>query len=287
MNRNYSRGIFHMVVAAFAFSTMTAFVKFASETMPPFEVVFFRSVFGSLMIGAVIWKEKVSFLGANRRMLVLRGIFGFIALAMNFYAIAKLNLGMAVMLNSTSPIFVAIFASLLLKDRITPRLWLLTLICFVGVYLLIGPQFSARPFPILIGLLSGVMAAAAFVTISAAEENESSYTIIFYFTMISTIGTAPLLHFGFVPLGAREWLGIIGVSIASFFGQVFITKSYREAPASLVSPFNYLTPVCSFLYGFLIWKDAATLQMIAGAGLIIVSGILIYLLEKKSKPMVE
>ena len=159
------RGIFHMVIASVFFGAMTGFVKFASETLPVFEIVFLRSLLGSFMMGCVILKEKGSFVGKNPFLLALRGIFGFVALVMNFYAISKLNLGTAVILNYTSPIFVAIIALVLLKERISGILLILTSMCFVGVYLLVGPQFSFKSFPIMIGLLSGFMAALAYITI--------------------------------------------------------------------------------------------------------------------------
>lgn len=283
--QSVSLGIFHMVISALAFGTMTAFVKFASETIPPFQIVFLRSLFGSILIAAVMAKSRISFLGTNRRMLILRGVFGFIALIMNFYAIAHMHLGTAVILNSTSPIFVAILAGFLLREKLSPRLWVLTLMCFAGIYFLVGANFEAQFVPATVGLLSGVLAALAFITISMSKSEENSFTIILYFTGISTIGSLPLLQFGQVALGAREWFAILGITISSFFGQVFLTKSLREAPASVVVPFNYLMPVSSFIYGFVLWKDPISASNLFGAFLIILSGTLIYILERKSEPI--
>lgn len=280
-------GIFHMILGSLAFGIMTGFVKFATATMPPFEVVFIRSFLGSFMFGAMIVKEKASFLGKQRGLLLWRGIFGFVALAMNFYAISKLNLGTAVILNYTSPIFVAIIAVLFLREKISNMLWGLSLLCFVGLYLLVGPQLSANIFPIVISLASGFMAALAFTTIRLAPHDESSWTIIFYFTAVATVGSLPLLCFGFKWPNVYEWLALAGIAVTSFYGQLFITKSIREAPASVVSPFSYFCPVFAFLFGWVVWKDTMTPVMISGAGIVILSGILIYLLEKRPEPVSE
>ncbi|MBI4388137.1 MAG: DMT family transporter, partial [Candidatus Omnitrophica bacterium] len=202
-------------------------------------------------------------------------------------AIAKLSLGTAVILNYTAPIFVAIIATLFLKEKISNLLWLLIFMCFIGLYLLVEEKLSFKSFPIFIGLFSGFWAALAFVTIRTAIQEESSYTIIFYFTTISTLGSIPLLYFGFQIPNVTEWAWLLGIAITSFFGQVFLTTSIREAPASIVCPFSYLAPVFSFFFGFTIWKDPLTIHMILGAGLVILSGVFIYLIERRPEPVVE
>ncbi len=282
-----SQGILDMIIASLSFGAMTGFVKYASKTLPPFEIVFWRSLFGSFLMAVLVIKEKESFFGKKLKLLLMRGIFGFIALAMNFYAISKLNVGVAVILNYTSPIFVALISVLLLKEKISKVLWTLTVLCFTGLYLLVGPQFSFKSFPIMIGLLSGVMAALAYITIRIASEEESSSVIIFYFTMVSTLGSLPLLYFGFKIPNAQEWLSIGGIVIGSFFGQVFLTKSIREAPPSIVCPFSYLTPVFSFILGVLIWRDRFSVGSLVGAAFVITSGVVIYLIEVRPEPITD
>jgi len=287
LKKSTRQGILYMVIASLGFATMAAFVKILSYSLPPFEIVFYRSLFGSLIMAVVILRKRKSFIGENPKILIWRGVFGFAALLMNFYSISELNLGTAVMLNNTSPIFVAVLSSLLLKERISFRLWILTLACFAGVYLLTADQLLIKPFPVMIGILSGALAAAAFLTISVAEEAESSYTIIFYFTTISAIGSLPFLKFGYIVPVLSDWWIIGGIAVTSFFAQVYVTRSFRIAPPSVVSPFGYLMPVCSFGYGFLLWKDPLTPSMFLGALLIIISGVIIYLFEHKARPLTD
>ena len=97
-----------MIRASIGFSFMAVCVKFASQTLPSGEIIFFRSLFGSLMIGGWILRRGVSFLGRNRRLMLLRAMSGFVALSLHFYTIAHLSLGTAVILNYTSPIFAAL-----------------------------------------------------------------------------------------------------------------------------------------------------------------------------------
>ncbi|MBI4395348.1 MAG: DMT family transporter [Candidatus Omnitrophica bacterium] len=276
-----THSILKMVGAAISFSIMATFVKWATQTINSNEVVFFRSVLGSVLIGAMILKKGSSWIGKNPKILLLRGVFGFVALSMHFYAISQLNLGTAVMLNYTAPIFVVIFARLLLKERTSRIVKWAILFSFVGLYFLAAPQFEAKPFPILIGILSGIAAALAYVFIRFNDEGESPYTIIFYFTTISTLGSLPLLPLGFHWPNAVEWLALGGVVAGAFFGQVWLTKSIQTAPVSFVLPFTYLTPVFCAVLGAFIWKEYLTFQAIIGGVMIIGSGISIYYLREK------
>ncbi len=277
-----AKSVFAMVCAAISFGVMATFVKLACQSIPSLEVVFVRSVLGSIMIGAMIWKERASWIGKNPKIMVLRGIFGFLALSMHFYAISKLNLGIAVMLNYTAPIFVVIFARLVLKERTTWVVKMAIFFSFLGLYLLAAPQFEAKLFPILIGILSGIFAAVAYVLIRYSSEEDSHYTIIFYFTTISTIGSFPLLVFGSHWPNIMEWLMLLGVSVSAFFGQVWLTKSIQSAPVSFVLPFSYLTPVFAAILGALIWKEYLGVQSVIGGFIIIASGIVIYLFREKT-----
>lgn len=280
-NNNPARGILQMCLAALSFGFMAACVKFTSGTLPPTEIVFFRSFLGTIAIGVMIWKSQASWVGKNIGILLLRGGSGFLALSLHFYAISKLDLGTAVMLNYTAPIFVVIFARFMLKEKTTLPVKIAILISFVGLYLLASPQFEAKLVPFLLGLLSGIFAALAYVFIRTSDENESPYTIIFYFTGISTLGSIPLLTFGFYLPNTVEWIGLLGVTAGAFFGQVWLTNAIRSAPVSVVLPFGYLAPVFSSVLGFLFWKESLGIQALFGGLLITASGVIIYLLNTK------
>ncbi len=270
-----------MILASIAFGVMATFAKAASRSLPSPEIVFARSLFGSIAMFILIWKDHISLKGSNPKILVLRGVFGFLALAMNFYAISKLSLGTAVILNYTAPIFSVIFAKLIIGEK-TNRIVLIAIIAsFFGLYLVAAPQFETKLIPVLIGILSGVFAALAYVMIRFNGENENGYTIIFYFTAISTIGSLPLMIPHFIMPNSTEWIILISLTIGAFFGQVWLTHSIQNAPVSMVLPFTYLTPVFCALMGSLLWKEHLSLQTILGGFIIILSGTAIYLFREK------
>ncbi len=277
-----TQSILRMISAAVSFSIMVIFVKAACQSLPSMEVVFIRSLSGTLAIAFLIWEKRISWFGNNQKIMILRGVFGFGALAMHFYAISELNLATAVILNYTAPIFAAIFARLILREKTSWTVNLAVVFSFLGLYLLAAPHFESKFIPLMIGILSGIFAALAYVMIRFGGENESPYTIIFYFTTISTIGSFPLMLSHFEWPNGTEWISLIGLSVGAFFGQVWLTKSIQNAPVSLVLPFSYLTPVFAALIGAFIWQEYLTLPSMVGGILIILSGIMIYLMRKRA-----
>ncbi len=276
-----TQSILRMILAAVSFSIMVIFVKAACQSLPSMEVVFIRSLSGTLAIAFLIWEKRISWFGNNQKIMILRGVFGFGALAMHFYAISELNLATAVILNYTAPIFAAIFARLILREKTSWTVNLAVVFSFLGLYLLAAPHFESKFIPLMIGILSGIFAALAYVMIRFGGENESPYTIIFYFTTISTIGSFPLMLSHFEWPNGTEWISLIGLSVGAFFGQVWLTKSIQNAPVSLVLPFSYLTPVFAALIGAFIWQEYLTLPSMVGGILIVLSGIVIYLMRKR------
>ncbi len=270
-----------MIRSSVGFSIMALCVKLASPELPSLEIVFFRSLFGSLMLLGVMIPGKVPFAGTHRKTMALRGISGFIALSLFFTTIGHLPIGTAVILNYTSPILAAVFAVFFLHERPSIFLALLTLSAFAGVFLLAGGSLLISNFYFWTGLLSSVFAAFAYVFISSVKGRENPMTIIFYFTSISTIGSLFYLPFGFVWPSPLTWLYLMGVGVGSFYGQLWMTMSLQRAPATLVSPFFYVSPLLSFIYGMIFFKDPLTLASLIGGVLILISGCLITFSESK------
>ena len=281
-----------MIQASFAFSLMALCVKFASHSLPSLEIVFFRSLIGSFMIFGLILRKRVSPFGKEHKLLVLRGISGFAALSLHFYTISRLPLGTAVMLNYTGPVFALIFAIFFLGER--PGIFLISmiLVSFAGIYLLVEGAASSGPPAILphflhwswthfLALLSAIFAAVAYVSIRAVRRRESPLTVIFYFTAISTVGSLFYLPFGFRWPDLEGWLAIAGVGVGSFYGQIWMTIALRRAPAALLSPFSYLSPLLTFFYGWVFWNERLTAVSFSGAFLIIAGGFLVSYFETR------
>jgi drug/metabolite transporter (DMT)-like permease len=235
-----------------------------------------------LLVLPFIFRKKVSLWGHESFKLVARGVSGCLALLLHFYTIAKLELGLAVMLNYTAPIFAVIFAVFFLKEKPGLRVWALILFSFLGVILLNANTGITWQPAVWLALLSSVFAAIAYVSIRTIKHRESPFTVIFYFTMISTIGSLFFVH-GWKWPCVRDWLLIAGVVIFSFYGQLWMTTALRRAPSYLVTPFQYLHPVLSFGYGWIFWGTPVTLLTAIGVLLIVLSGSLISYFETRPR----
>jgi len=269
-----------MSQSAICFSIMALCVKYVSTSISPFQIVFFRSFFGMLMVLPFIWRKKISLWGEERFKLTARGVFGFGALILHFYTIAKLDLGLAVMLNYTAPIFTVIFSVFFLKERPSLSLCFLIFLSFAGVILLNTRSGVVWNPAVWLALLSSIFAAFAYLSIRTIRRRESPYTVIFYFTLISTVGSLFFLkEWKWPDIGS--WGLITSIVVFSFYGQVWMTTALRRAPAYLVTPFSYLHPVLSFAYGWLLWGDVVTWVMASGIFLIVGSGSLISYFETR------
>ena len=281
-----------MCQASLLFSFMVVGVKVAVATIPPLEVVFFRSLLGSLMIGALMARKKISFRGKpeQRRELFLRAGSGFLALTLHFYTISLLPLGTAVMFNYLAIIFVAIFAMAFIGEKPGRFLILMILISFAGVYLLVDPRMTLHPgqgVAVFLGILSAIFAAVAVLAIRTIAHKESPLTVIFYFTAVSTVGSLFYLPFGFKWPSLAEWVPLLVIAVGSFYGQLWMTIAYRRAPASLVAPFAFLTPLLSFIYGLVFWQENLGARNILGAFLVMAGGIAISISESRRGEPVE
>lgn len=289
MKRHLENAVFCMILACFLFAIMGASVKIALREVPIYQAVFFRSVISALMIGSFIFWKKKSFVGNNPLLLTGRGLAGFVALNLNFYAISKIPLGDASILNQTSPLFVAFFSAFFLGEKLSKRVLCLSLLSFGGVTLIIKPTLNLAGSPdyhfaALAGLLGGMIAALAYVAISRLHDSDSSLTMAFYFTAISSLFSAPFMIYQTVFPSMPVLVCLIIAGISGTFAQLLLTYSYKNEEASKVAPFSYVAVIFSFLIGIVLFDEIPDLYSIFGSLLVILSCILLIRIRSKPHP---
>ena len=112
------RGILFMLASALISAMNGAVAKVLGEEMSAMEIVFFRNMFGVLIILATLRHTPAALPGGRRHLLLMRGFFGFSAMILFFYTITTIPLGEAITLNKTSPLFDTILAYYLMKERL-------------------------------------------------------------------------------------------------------------------------------------------------------------------------
>lgn len=266
-----------MVIAGFLFGCMGVFVKLGAEYFSSAELVFYRSFFGLLVIALIIRSQRLSAATLYWKAHLWRGLSGFVALMLFFYAIGQLPLATAVTLNYTAPLFLAFLSVTILKEP--PRLPLLLAILtgFAGVVALLQPtlhhdQLAAG----LMGLISGFLAAIAYLNVrQLGRLGEPSYRIVFYFTLICTIGGGIwMAAHTFHAITPSNVLLLLGLGTTATLAQLAMTQAYREGDMLAVGSLAYSTVVFASLWGILLWQEILSLSSWLGIALITLSGII-------------
>jgi len=283
-----------MILAALFFSMMGVCVKFASAHFHAFELVFFRGLIGVLFMASLCRIQGVPLRTPIPMMHVWRSVVGVTSLAAWFYAIGYLPLATAMTLNYMSSIWVAVFlvgGTLVLgrlQDASRQGPIVLTVIAgFVGVILLLRPTIEQdQLFAGIIGLLSGLIAALAYIQVAALGRlNEPEARTVFYFSVGTTVvGAALMLVTGMSPWVWPSLLWLLPVGVLAALGQLCMTKAYSRGSTLVVANLQYSGIVFGALFGLMLFGEHIPLMGWLGIALIMASGIASTILRNRALP---
>jgi drug/metabolite transporter (DMT)-like permease len=284
---NLILGCIFAMFAEFCFVGMGSLVKLLSENLPSQNVLFFRNLFGLLVLSPLIFKLGVNTLKTDKlKWHFLRSLSGVSAMYCFFYALSELPLADAMLLKISAPLFIPIIAFIWLSEHVSLRAIISIMVGFLGVILVLKPTGTIHIASIA-GLMGGALAALAKVTIRRISDTEPTSRIVFYFGLISlTISAIPMFWFWQNP-NSSEWGLLILLGAFGTFGQLFLTKAYALAPASRIAPFTYSSILFAVAIGWIFWNEIVTLLTVAGAFLIIMAGILIIQEKRQSTSVID
>lgn len=280
--RTERHGYLFMGLSSLSFGVMGALVKLASQTLPYQEVIFFRSAGGLVLIGAYAAIARIPLIVNDKGLLVWRGIMGWMALACYFYAIARIPLANAVLLNYTSPFFTALLSALLLGERLTRPIVACLLLATSGVALVVAPPAPGSAFWLaftdwgaLIALGSGFFAAMAYVAVKRATLRNSPWAIVLVFSAVATALSVPFMWSSYRAPSPHEAWVLLGVAVTATLAQVCMTYGYSLARASTASTISLLTPLVAAMLGIAYFGDLPTWGTWVGGGMILAAGIVL------------
>ena len=270
-----------MILSTFAFAIVNTIIKFMDE-YSEYQLVFFRSIVSLTITLVQMRLLNINPLGVNRPILLLRGVSGFIALILMYILIKNVSLGSAVMLQYLSPIFTAIIAVFLLKEKIKIKQWFYLLLCAMGVGVLKWSSIGLSFQMLLIGLGSAGLSGLAYNCIRICKETDHPLVAVFYFPLVGT-PLALIFTFFLSEWITPSWEDIGLILILGFFtqvAQVSMTKALHSDKAANVAVFKYLGVLHAFLIGWLIFGEPISLITTLGIA-IILTGIVFF--SKKDK----
>ena len=271
---NKSKGILCILFAAFGFSLMSFFVRISGD-IPTMEKAVFRkavAIIASLIL-LIRAGERIRIKKGCMGDIFLRCVFGTSGLIANFYAIDKLNIADANMLNKLSPFFAILISIPILKEKPKKIDILAVLVAFLGAMLIIRPSGSnLQLVPALIGLYGGFGAGAAYVFVrKLGKKGERTPIIVLCFSIFSTAVAIPFIAVNYIPLKPMQLLCLIMAGLSATIGQFGITSAYKYAPAKEISVFDYTQVIFAAILGTLFLGELP--QAMSFIGYVIIIGV--------------
>ena len=282
-NKKYM-GIVYIIISAFCFAFMNAFVRLAGD-LPATQKSFFRNFVALIFAAVILIKNKIPFKvqsKSNIPALLVRAGIGTIGILCNFYAIGHLVLADASMLNKMSPFFVIIFSFIFLKERLTFFQGAAVFTAFIGSLFIIKPSFSMEMFPAFLGLIGGICAGAAYTAVRyLGNHGEKNPFIVAFFSAFSCLSTLPFLIFDYHPMTIYQLLALMGAGLAAAGGQFSITAAYTKAPAKEISVYDYSQIIFATILGYFLFGDIPDVLSIIGYVIIIAMAVLMFFYNTK------
>ncbi|WIY53416.1 DMT family transporter [Devosia sp. YIM 151766] len=287
------RGIVLKVASVCCFVVMATMLK-ATQTVPAGEMVFFRSFFALLPV--LVWlvgRGRLADAFATKRPLghVVRGLVGVGSMSLGFFALTRLPLPEATVIQYASPLLIVIFSAVLLRERVYLFRWTAVLIGLVGVLIILWPRLTvfsgqstaedAEAIGALAAFTAAILSAFAMLQVRTLVQTERTETIVTYFFISASVLSLLTLPFGWVWPSPQQAALLVGAGIVGGIGQLLLTSCYRYADMSVIAPFEYVSLILTIIIGFFIFADIPTLPMLVGSVIIVASGIAVILRERQ------
>lgn len=268
-----------MLLSVVGFSLMNLVVKFLGR-LPATELVLFRSIVSIVLSYVVIRRKGLSPLGNSRKHLFLRGLFGATALTLFFFTLQRLPLATAITIQYLSPIFTALFAIFLLKERVAPIQWVFFAFSMAGIILIKGFDPSLSPWLLLAGLGSAIFSGLAYNMIRKVKDTDDAVVVVFYFPLVAI---PIMIVFSFfhwtTPIG-WEWLLLLLMGVLTQFAQINMTKALQSTTLNKIAGFKYFGLIFALSFDWLIFGVGYSLYTMAGM-IMVVGGVLLNLFSKR------
>lgn len=267
-----ARSAAYMLLASVLFGFMGLCVKLASRTVPAFEIVFFRSLIGWVLVAAYMAGRGIPSRVHNHRMMMVRSVFGCASMICYFYAISAIPLADAVMLTYTAPVFVTVMAVLVLHERVPASTWLALPASLLGVFLILKPDLQLQ-WGAVAGVSSSFLFAVALLALKIMSDSDSAWAVVYHFQIFSTLAALPLLLWGFHWPNGREALLLLGVAIPAGVAQMLMTVAYQEGKASTGSVISLTTAVVAAALGYLVLGERLDARALVGGTIVMASSL--------------
>lgn len=272
------RGALWMLAGVVFFAATAVLIKYAGQTLQTFEIVFFRCLFGMIVLIPLLMQSGLSVLRIRKPGLhVFRVLCAFVAMTSGFYALTHLELATAISLSFTRPLFMILLAVLFLGERVRWRRGLATMVGFCGVLIMLQPGTLTFEPAFATALISALGIAGALVTVKLIAPYDEAVTIMLSFSIGTVLVSAiPAALVWQTPTG-NELMILVGLGIVASLGQYSLIHAFTLGEATIMSPIDYLQIILGSAAGFYLFQERPGMWTLIGAVVIVISTLYIVL----------
>ena len=278
------RAALFVVIAMTMITTNDAIVKHITEVFTVGQVMFLRGALICVIFAAVMaWRRQPVF---QRRSLhrwnLLRALFELGATLFFLTGLSMLPIAVASTLGFSSPIFLALLAGLVLREKVGLERWIVILVGFGGVLMITNPFAEDASWAVIFPIVCAFFVALRDLAIRFVPADIPSSQVAFTNAWVVTIGGGLYsLYQGWGSADVHWYLWFIALAVVLYTGYLCLIIGSRRGELSFIGPFKYISIIVAIGYGYAIWGDEPTLGMLAGALVIVASGIMLLSAEKR------
>ena len=289
---NNIKAIFLIILGMFVFSIQDTLIKLMSDSINIYVIYIVRSIVGILVIFTYCWIYKIQLIFKTYYpfITILRVSIFFLGFSLYYFSLSKISLPEAVTLFFVSPFFVTISSKFIMGENIGMYRWSAILIGFIGVYLVLDPNFNDFNIYTLFPIFCAFFYALTVVIQKKTSDKDSLFTqilhtylsaivfsiIIYFYVNNLTFTPYQLLEYKFVLISwnipsLNYFLLLIIIGFTAVIGFFSIFGAYRIVSPSTIAPYEYSLIILSILFGYFIWNDYLTIKGMAGLSLILIA----------------
>jgi drug/metabolite transporter (DMT)-like permease len=281
--RDNIRGLVMMLVAVGALSLMDACLKTLSARYPAMQVTALRGLTTLPIIA--IW---IAATGGFRQVMQVRfplhaarGVLGVLSLSLFAYGIRTLPLSEAYAIFFSAPVLITVFAAVFLGERVGARRWVAVALGLLGVIIVLKPSGEdAFSLPGLAILATAVCYALSAITVRLLGRTDSTQSMVFWLMAAVAIGAGAIALPDWRPLVRGDLPVLVALAATGAIGQWTLTEAFRLGESSVIAPLEYTALLWGLGLDWMLWSTTPAARALAGAGVVIVSGV--YLIRRES-----
>lgn len=275
------RGLLWMFLSTIGFSISHLIVRYVSPEIHSFQSVFFRSVFGFVVISPWLFRHGFSFLRTNQiRLHLLRSCISLTSLVCFYYALTVIPLAKATALGFVAPVLVTLFATIILKEPAKPLQWIAMLFGFIGMLIIIRPGIIALDFGTIIMLISTVIFSCNLLVIKILGRSDNSIVITSYVSILLIPLSLPFAVSVWMWPNIEQFLLLATMGIFNAISLILFTQAMKEAQTSVIIPLDFLRLIWMALLAYLIFGEVPDIFIWVGGAIIFAAAASIALVER-------